>query len=47
MKTPVRPVGNIYLNIPSHIVATQTHWHKYLPNMPQQNLPDSSTCNAG
>jgi 5-methylcytosine-specific restriction endonuclease McrA len=45
-KTPVRPPGNIYLNIPSHMIETQTHWQKYLPNLPKQNIPDASSCNA-
>jgi 5-methylcytosine-specific restriction endonuclease McrA len=47
LKTPVRPVGSIYLNIPSHIVASQTHWHKYLPNLVRLSAPDSSSYNAG
>ena len=32
-KTPVRPPGNIYLNIPLHFIQTQINWHKYLPNI--------------
>jgi 5-methylcytosine-specific restriction endonuclease McrA len=31
LNKPVRPVGNIYLNIPNHSQETQVHWLKYLP----------------
>jgi 5-methylcytosine-specific restriction endonuclease McrA len=32
-KTPVRPAGSIYLNIPLHFIQTQSHWQKYLPDL--------------
>lgn len=32
-KTPVRPAGSIYLNIPFHFIQTQSHWQKYLPDL--------------
>jgi 5-methylcytosine-specific restriction endonuclease McrA len=32
-KTPVRPVGSVYLNIPYHFLSSQTHWQKYLPQI--------------
>jgi 5-methylcytosine-specific restriction endonuclease McrA len=28
---PVRPSGNVYLNLPYHYLETQSHWQKYLP----------------
>jgi 5-methylcytosine-specific restriction endonuclease McrA len=30
-KTPVRPMGGIYLNIPYELLESQVHWQKYLP----------------
>lgn len=30
---PVRPSGNIYLNLPYHYLETQNHWQKYLPSI--------------
>ncbi len=32
-KAPVRPAGNIYLNIPINFIQSQSHWQKYLPNL--------------
>jgi 5-methylcytosine-specific restriction endonuclease McrA len=47
LKSPVKPAGSIYLNIPTHLIAAQTHWHKYLFNLPKPVEQDEHTYNAG